>query len=160
MVKKKIAGAVLAGVMILSCVGTAWAMEKPNGTGEQTAEVVRLEELTRGPVDSRQVVSGDIATVTRATESISWTISAGKTAKASTAFPMEADEIVTINCSYSPSSDLVDFGLIAPDNKFYYVTGEGGSINQSIRISERGDYYLAVRNRSSKSVEVVGFVNY
>lgn len=37
---------------------------------------------------------------------------------------------------------------------------DGGSINKTIQVSERGSYTLAIRNNSSSSVRVVGFVNY
>lgn len=69
---------------------------------------------------------------------------------------MESRETVTFHCTYSPRSATVDFGLIAPDNKFYYLSG----IDQTVEIPERRDYYLTIRNRSSTSVEVLGFVNY
>ncbi len=54
----------------------------------------------------------------------------------------------------------MDFGVIAPDGYFYFLNVEGGSINQSIRVSQSGSYAVAVRNNSSNTVFVVGFVNY
>ena len=80
--------------------------------------------------------------------------------KADIVFTMEADECVTINCSYSPRSAKVDFGLIAPDNRFYYLSGQNGSINRSIRIDKRGEYRFAVYNDSSNTVSVTGFIEY
>ena len=74
--------------------------------------------------------------------------------------PLEANDIVTFNCSYSPSSASVDFGVIAPNGRFYYINVKGGSINQAIRISQSGSYTVAIRNNSSQTVRVVGFVNY
>ncbi|MCI8840230.1 MAG: hypothetical protein HFF24_07875 [Oscillospiraceae bacterium] len=50
--------------------------------------------------------------------------------------------------------------LIAPDGYFYFLNVEGGSINQSIRVSQSGSYAVAVRNNSSYTVSVVGFVTY
>ena len=77
-----------------------------------------------------------------------------------TKLPLEAGETVTINASYSPASASMDFGLIAPDGYFYYVNVDSGSINKTIRVDERGNYLLAVRNNSNRTVSVVGYVNY
>ena len=73
---------------------------------------------------------------------------------------MGADETVTINCSFNPASASLDFGLIDSDNVFHYINVTGGSINETIHIDERGDYTFAIRNKSSVSVSVVGFLNY
>ena len=73
---------------------------------------------------------------------------------------MEKDELVTINCTYSPRMADVDFGLITPQYTFIFVGGESGNCNQAIRINETGDYYFAVRNNSSNDVEVLGYVYY
>ncbi len=73
---------------------------------------------------------------------------------------LQADDMVTFNCSYSPSPASVDFGVIASSGKFYSINVKGGSINQAIRISQAGSYAVAVRNNSSQTVRVVGFVEY
>lgn len=90
----------------------------------------------------------------------SMNVSAGKTRKADTSFSMEAGESVTIKASYSPFSASVDFGLIAPDGDFYYVSVKNGSIDQTITITERGEYTFAVRNNSTSAVSVSGYVSY
>lgn len=82
------------------------------------------------------------------------------TVQASSSFPLEAGEVVTIKASYSPFSASVDFGLIAPDGLFYSVNVTGGSIDQSIEVDQRGDYTFAVQNNSSRTIRVSGFVNY
>ena len=74
--------------------------------------------------------------------------------------PLEIGDTVTINCSYSPASTSMDFGVIAPDGYFYYFNVKGGSINRSILVSQRGSYSVAIRNKSTHTVTVVGFVNY
>lgn len=84
----------------------------------------------------------------------------GEQMEASTSFPMEYGETVTITASYSPASASVDFGLIDSDGLFYPVRGSNGSINQTIRIDLRGTYTFAVRNNSNYKVSVSGFVNY
>lgn len=95
-----------------------------------------------------------------ATGKFSMDVSGGKLVTANTSFPLEVGEIVAIKASYSPFSASVDFGLIAPDGLFYYVTVTNGSIDQEIEVSQRGNYTFAVRNNSSNTISVSGFVNY
>ena len=64
------------------------------------------------------------------------------------------------NCTYSPRTADVDFGLITPRGTFVFVEGEDGSCNQTIQVSQTGDYYFAVRNNSSNDVEVLGYAYY
>ena len=71
----------------------------------------------------------------------------------------ERDGIIYI-VSCSPKTASVDFGLIAPNGRFYHMAGKDGSINQTINLDMRGEYYLAIRNNSSNTVSVYGFVNY
>lgn len=99
-------------------------------------------------------------TIERATGKLNITIPAYTTKKASSSFSLESGESVTINASYSPSSARMDFGLIGSDGKFHYVSASNGSINCKINISERGNYTLAIRNNSSSSVQVTGYVTY
>ncbi|MBS5549810.1 MAG: hypothetical protein KHX40_11560 [Oscillospiraceae bacterium] len=97
---------------------------------------------------------------TRATNRFDWSIPSGVTKKANTAFSLDADETVTINCTFSPRNSDVDFGLIAPNGRFYYTNADGGSFNNSIRVNETGKYYLAIRNNSDQTIQVMGFVYY
>lgn len=101
-----------------------------------------------------------VITERRATGKFDFEISAKSIRKASTSFPMEYGETVTITASYSPASASVDFGLIDSNGLFYPVRGTDGSINQKIRIDLRGTYTFAVRNNSDYKVSVSGFVNY
>lgn len=73
---------------------------------------------------------------------------------------LQARRTVTFNCSYSPSSASMDFGVLTPDGKFYSINGKGGSINQTLGINQAGSYAVAIRNNSSQTVSVVGFVEY
>lgn len=75
-------------------------------------------------------------------------------------FPLAVGETITISATYTPRSASVDFGFIAPDGLFYSVSGKNGSVDQTIQVSQRGDYTLAIRNNSSNTVSVSGFVNY
>lgn len=54
----------------------------------------------------------------------------------------------------------MDFGLVTSDGYFYYINVDNGNINKTIRVEERGNYMLAVRNNSDDTVSVVGYVNY
>lgn len=95
-----------------------------------------------------------------ATGSFNMTIPANTKAIANSSFPLAAGETVTIKASYSPFSASVDFGLIAPDGKFYFFNITDGSIDETIQVSESGNYTLQIRNNSSSEVHVSGFVNY
>ena len=100
------------------------------------------------------------AVTQRATNRVNITAMPNKTATIGTSLSMAADETVTINCTYSPRTADVDFGLITPRGTFVFVEGEDGNCNQTIQVSQTGDYYFAVRNNSSNDVEVLGYVYY
>ncbi len=109
-------------------------------------------------VTSPELHSGTF--ITRATGRFNMDVPAKTLVTASSSFPMEVGETITINASYSPASASMDFGFIAPDGLFYSVNVTGGSINRGIDVSQRGNYTFAVRNNSSNTVSVSGFVNY
>lgn len=100
------------------------------------------------------------ATATRATNRVNTDIQPDSIVRVGTPLSMEADELITINCTYSPRTADVDFGLITPRNTFIFVEGEDGDCNQTIQVSQTGNYYFAVRNNSSRPVEVLGYVYY
>lgn len=131
-----------------------------NNIPDAKEEVINLLDMAYVVLDGSQSVIDDKLSYSRATTSVSWSVKANILKKADTTFPMEAGECVTINCSYTPRWADVDFGLIAPDNRFYYLPGEEGSINRAIRIDERGEYRFGVYNKSSNTVSVTGFVEY
>lgn len=81
-------------------------------------------------------------------------------ARANSSFPLEAGEVVTIKASYTPFSADVDFGLIAPDGLFYGLNAKNGSFDEAIEVNQRGYYTLAIKNNSSSTVSVSGYVNY
>lgn len=87
-------------------------------------------------------------------------VPANKTVKAKSSFPLEVGETVTIKASYSPFSASVDFGVIAPDGYFYSMNSKNGSFDNAIKVNQRGHYYFAVRNNSSETIDVSGYVNY
>lgn len=98
--------------------------------------------------------------IARATGRFSMDVPAGALRQANTSFPLDPGEVVTIKASYSPFSANVDFGLITSDGWFYYFTENDGSVDQSIEITERGEYTFAIRNNSTYSINVSGYVNY
>lgn len=96
----------------------------------------------------------------RATGHFDFTIPANTLTRASTDFPMEYGETVTITATYSPSSASVDFGLIDSESVFHYENTSNGIINQTIRIDERGNYVFAIRNNADCEIHISGFVNF
>ena len=96
----------------------------------------------------------------RATNRVDATIPANSLVGIGTPLPMEIDELITINCTYSPRTADVDFGLITPQNTFRYLSGEDGLCRQTIRINETGNYNFAVRNNTNRTVDVLGYVYY
>lgn len=117
-----------------------------------------------GAVDESNVVSYSFETtgtaITRATGNLDWTIEANGTVVADTSFTMSAGETVWIRANYSPENASLDFGLVDSNEKFHYINVTTGSIDKTIEIPENGDYTLAIRNNSSKSVKVTGIVRY
>ena len=98
--------------------------------------------------------------VSRAMGEFDMEVPGNTSVKASSSFPLEVGEVVTIKATYSPFSASVDFGLIAPDGLFYGLNTTTGSFDRSIEVNQRGNYTFAVRNNSSKSISVSGYVNY
>lgn len=128
---KRIIGMVLAFVVVVSCLGVGTVQA-------QDTDMLWLRATGRFSMD----IPGDTSV------------------QASTSFPLEAGETVTIKASYSPFAASVDFGLIAPDGLFYFVNVTNGSIDQTIEVDQRGNYTFAVRNNSSNAISVSGYVNY
>ena len=117
-----------------------------------------------GAVDESNVVSKEYETtgtaIIWATRNLDWTIKANGTVVADTSFTMSAGETVWIRANYSPENASLDFGLVDSNEKFHYINVTTGSIDKTIEIPENGDYTLAIRNNSSKSVKVTGVVRY
>lgn len=105
------------------------ASETSNDTSQVKEGAINLSDMAYVVLDDSHSVIDDNLSYSRATTSVSWSVKANHLKKADTTFPMEAGECVTINCSYTPRWADVDFGLIAPDNRFYYLPGKDGSIN-------------------------------
>ena len=98
--------------------------------------------------------------VTRATGSFSIDIPAKTKMIADTSFPLVAGETVRIDASYRPENASVDFGILDENGRFYFFNIDDGEIDKTIRVEDSGDYRLQIRNNSSYSIAVTGFVNY
>ena len=122
-------------------------------------DILRMEDMKREMIDVSKVEVLEESSM-RATGSINSDIPANTLGVSDIKFSLEVGETVTINCSYSPAFANMDFGVIAPDGYFYFLSVKGGSINRSIAVSQRGGYLMAIRNNSSHTVSVAGFVNY
>lgn len=149
--KKRFLALFFASILILGCVGTAFAADK---------QIMKLSELVCEEIDDSQVEVMRMFLTTRATQRIDADIAAGKTVKDVTAYPLEVGDVVTMNLTFSPPEANMDFGLIAPDKKFYSFKGDDGTFKEKIQVSMTGTYYLAIRNNSKSTVSVVGFVYY
>lgn len=104
-------------------------------------------------------VAGEIVAL-RASGSFDLTVKAHGNSMADTAFPLESGETVRIYATFSPSDADIDIGLVDSDKLFHYVRAKDGVIDQTIVITTRDNYSLAIRNNSGQSVRVVGFVKY
>lgn len=104
--------------------------------------------------------SNDAPITVLATGKFSMDVPGNTAVKAGSSFPLEVGEVVTIKATYSPFSASVDFGLIAPDGLFYGLNTTTGSFDKAIEVNQRGYYTLAVRNNSSGTISVSGYVNY
>lgn len=122
--------------------------------------VVDFETLDAEVIEPAMISDKSSGSLTRATSRIEWDIPAGKIMKADTFYSLEADELVTINCTYSPRTADLDFGFMTSDDVFHFTSGSDGSIRTTIRINETGKYYFAVRNNTNRTVEVLGYVYY
>ena len=116
-----------------------------------------MEDMEWDLLDPSTVIYDGAAPLT--TGSVNTDISPFST-KAISQISLKSGDALTFNCSYSPSSASLDVGVIASNGKFYSVNVKGGSINQKIEISSAGSYAVAIRNNSSQTVRVVGFVDY
>ena len=143
--------------MVLACLLLTGTIAVPASAAE--VETISFDYCTVDVVNTSENLARDMASLF-ATESFSISIPAKSKTSASSSFPLAAGETVTIKASYSPFSASVDFGLIAPDGKYYCFNITNGSIDKTIQVNESGKYTLQIRNNSSTEVKVSGFVNY
>lgn len=98
--------------------------------------------------------------IVRASGKFSMDIPANSTVKATTSFPLETGETVEINAVYSPQFASVDIGLLDPEGWFHPINTTDGSFDKTIRVNERGNYTLVIRNNASCPISISGYVTY
>ena len=98
--------------------------------------------------------------ITRATGRFEATIPENTLKTVGDSFILDSGDVVSYVCSYTPRDASVQFGYIAPDGRFYYLSGSNGRIDKGIRVSQSGTYTLAIWNESDEAVSVWGTVNY
>ena len=151
MKRQKLVSTLLSAFLLANCLAFRTSASEIESLSISDLQHERIEEIT-----SNILGVTPRASVRFEADIEENSISAMKNVK----FPLEANETVTINASYSPSSSSMDFGLVTSDGYFYYINVDNGNINKTIRVEERGNYMLAVRNNSDDTVSVVGYVNY
>lgn len=111
-------------------------------------------------VNAGAAEQGTAAAIMRATSKFNMDVPGNTLYTANMVLPLEIGETISINGTYTPRAASVDVGFIAPDGLFYSVSGEKGTFDLTVRVSQRGEYTLAVQNNSSNTVSVSGYVNY
>ena len=146
--------------LLLVCAAVFCCAVTPAGAAQVPSEnIIRLENMRYDLIEPSAITQDTDEASPLTTGSLNTTVPPFYS-KAVGQISLQRGNVITFNCSYSPSSASVDFGVIAPNGRFYYINVKGGSINQAIRISQSGSYTVAIRNNSSQIVRVVGFVNY
>lgn len=143
--------------IVLACVLIVRPLAVPSNASE--SNTLTFEYQTSEYITSvEHYTNGAIAPY--ATKSFSMSIPAKSQVLANSSFSLAAWETVTIKASYSPFSASVDYGIVAPDGIFYCYNSTNGSMDNSIQVSESGEYTLQIRNNSNVAIDVSGFVNY
>lgn len=140
--------------MFMSIVPPATAVQPSNES------IIWLDDLKWEWIDMSAVECPETGAQPRTSVSANGAYPANSIGTITQPISFSAQRIITFHCSYSPSSASMDFGVITPSGRFYYVNVKEGSIEQSLGISQSGSYSVAIRNNSSQTVRVVGFVNY
>lgn len=152
---KRLAKIILLCIIAIGCLCVTVSAQEI-----QSEQFLQLEDMEREQINVSSLDVLKENTVLRSSNSINTSVAAYSHAVSDEEFFLAERGIVTINCSYSPSSASMDFGVIAPDGYFYFLNVGGGSINRSIRVNQSGHYLMAIRNNSSQTVSVVGYVDF
>lgn len=146
---------------LLVCITLLGSVIPPAAATPQSDEgIIKMENLAWEWIDLSTVKHLESDAMARTRVSADGTYSSQSISTITSYVYLQARRTVTFNCSYSPSSASMDFGVLTPDGKFYSINGKGGSINQTLGINQAGSYAVAIRNNSSQTVSVVGFVEY
>ncbi|MFR6186812.1 MAG: hypothetical protein ACLUJG_15730 [Lawsonibacter sp.] len=152
MKRQKLVSTLLSAFLLANCLAFRTSASEIESLSISDLQHERIEEIT-----SNILGVTPRASVRFEADIEENSISAMKNVK----FPLEANETVTIN-AYLFSTPLPVWTLVwlRQDGYFYYINVDNGNINKTIRVEERGNYMLAVRNNSDDTVSVVGYVNY
>lgn len=146
--------------LFLACAVIAGACALPASAASSEDDVLYLEELEHEMVDLPATrYSGNVLTP-RSAALFDVEIPSEQLAAMSLELTLRASGTVRFECTYSPDSASMDFGLVDETGHFYYLNVSGGSINKTIRVKTGGTYTVAIRNNSDESVTVVGSVSY
>lgn len=132
MICKRLASALLACMLLLSC---------------------SLVPITAMDAPASQII------MPRAAGRLDHTLSPGITLIGEK-FSLDSGDKITYDCTYTPKSASVDFGVIAPDGLFHFLNSTSGSIDKSFSVGLLGQYQLAIRNNASSDITVTGTVKY
>lgn len=121
--KRKIISLLVCALILSLVTPTAIAA---NEISEEIA--VNINSMMCSEIDVVNIENYEPMSSTRATARVEVEVNPNSIMRGNTALSLEADELVTINCTYSPRTADVDFGLITPQNTFRYLSGEDGII--------------------------------
>lgn len=102
----------------------------------------------------------DSTPILRVSGRIDQSISANSIVAMEDSFSLEEGDVVSFNCTYTPKSANMNFGVIAPDGKFHFLSCTSGSINKSFTVGQSGQYTIAIRNNENYAVTVKGTIKY
>lgn len=140
--------------LTLLCAATLYGAQIPASAVSQDA--LNMINIPIVEYDS----TNSLNNAARATNHLDWSVSPGTMKKGTVTFSLAKNEIVTINCAYTPTSANVDIGLYSSEGTFYYVNATNGSLDASIKIPKTGTYYIAVRNNFKSTIKIIGSINY
>lgn len=146
--------------MLFACIFMfCWVVVPAGAISAHSESITWTKNLEWELIDLSVITRDKDTFLPLTTNSINTSISPFST-KSVRQISLENKSVITFNCSYSPSAANVDFGVIDTIGRFYFINAKGGSINQVLGISQAGTYQVVIRNNSSQTVRVVGFVDY
>lgn len=146
--------------MLFACVSMLCLSITPAGADSIHREyIIWTEDMEYDLIDLSAITRNENTLLPLTTDSINTTVSPFST-KVIRQVSLQRGNVIIFNCSCSPLSASMDFGVIDTSGRFYNINIKEGSINQALGISQAGTYQVAIRNNSSQTVRVVGFVDY
>ena len=147
--------------MLLSCaLLLGCTTPRARASCAPNAGILSMDDLKAEWIDPSTVEYLETNGILRTRTTVDGDYSAQSIVAVTRSISLRNGSVVTFDCSYSPSSASMDFGVITSSGRFYSINGREGSINQAIEISQAGSYQVAIRNNSSQTVSVTGFVDY